>query len=221
MNQGGFVRSTSGNWEEIPNMADKYKNFEELAANEQEGSDFQVRFRARCGTAAVIAPHGGGIEPGTSEVADAIANLDLSFYAFEGIKKAANGILHITSGRFNEPQGVALVAVSPAVVALHGEDSGDPVVFLGGLDQELGARIQVSLQGEGFMVGTHENPNLQGRDKNNICNRGESGRGVQLELSNGLRALFFRTLARNGRQHPTEQFGRFVNAVRRGILPAL
>jgi phage replication-related protein YjqB (UPF0714/DUF867 family) len=220
MNQGAFVRSTSGNWEEISILADKYKNFEELAADEQEGLDFQVRFRARRGTAAVIAPHGGGIEPGTSELADAIANVDLSFYAFEGIKKAANGILHITSARFDEPQGVALVAASPVVIALHGEDSGDPVVFLGGLDQDLGARIQAYLKGEGFIVGTHDNPNLQGHDKSNICNRGQSGRGVQLELSHGLRALFFPTLAKNGRQHPTEQFGRFVNAVRRGILPA-
>ena len=138
-------------------MTDKYKNFEELAANEQEGSDFQVRFRTRRGPMAVIAPHGGGIEPGTSELADAIANADLSFYAFEGIKKAANRVLHITSGRFD--------------------------------------------------------------DKNNICNRGQSGKGVQLELSHGLRALLFRTLDKSGRQHPTEQFGRFVNAVRRGILP--
>jgi len=200
-------------------MTDKYKNFEELAANEQEGSDFQVRFRTRRGPMAVIAPHGGGIEPGTSELADAIANADLSFYAFEGIKKAANRVLHITSGRFDEPQGVALVAASPSVVALHGEDSGDPVVFLGGLDKELGARIWTSLKGDGFIVGTHASPNLQGRDKNNICNRGQSGKGVQLELSHGLRALLFRTLDKSGRQHPTEQFGRFVNAVRRGILP--
>src|SRR5580693_5386201 len=100
-------------------MADRYKSFVELAGNEKENSDFRVRSRACRGTPAVIAPHGGGIEPGTSELADSIAGADLSFYAFEGIKRTGNAVLHITSGRFDEPQGIALVAASPRVVALH------------------------------------------------------------------------------------------------------
>src|SRR5438034_10673680 len=71
-------------------MADKYASFSELAMSELEGRDFQVRLRKRNGVAAVIAPHGGGIEPGTSELADVIAASDFSFYAFEGIKAAGN-----------------------------------------------------------------------------------------------------------------------------------
>ena len=198
-------------------MADKYKTFEELAAAEKAGSDFQVRLRTCRDAMAVIAPHGGGIEPGTSELADAIAGEDLSFYAFEGIKKAGNAILHITSGRFDEPQGVALVAASPSVIALHGEDSREAVVFLGGLDERLRARVRASLEAEGFVVRTHDNSNLQGFDKNNICNRGLSGRGVQLELSHGLRASFFRSLDLPGRKNPTKQFHTFVNAMRRSV----
>jgi phage replication-related protein YjqB (UPF0714/DUF867 family) len=157
-------------------VKDKYRTFEELAANEQEGSDFQVRFRACRGATAVIAPHGGGVEPGTSELADAMAGSDLSSYTLEGIKKSDNAVLHITSRLFDEPQGVALVAASPAVVALHGEDSEDPVVFIGGLDKELGARIRASLESEGFVVRTHDNSNLQGFDNDNICDRGQSAR---------------------------------------------
>lgn len=199
-------------------MVDKYKNFAELAGSERDNSDFRVRSRACRGTTAVIAPHGGGIEAGTSELVDAIASADLSFYAFEGIKKTGNAVLHITSRRFDEPQGIALVAASPRAVALHGEDSRDPVVFLGGLDKELGATIRTALEAEGFVVRIHENPNLQGLDKGNICNRGQTGRGVQLELSHGLRVSFFASLHKSGRQRPTEQFFRFVNAMRNGLL---
>jgi phage replication-related protein YjqB (UPF0714/DUF867 family) len=83
-----------------------------------------VRLRKRDGVAALIAPHGGGIEPGTSEVADAIAATDFSFYAFEGIKADGNRRdLHITSRRFDEPRCVDLVKASPQVISIHGEDS--------------------------------------------------------------------------------------------------
>jgi phage replication-related protein YjqB (UPF0714/DUF867 family) len=199
-------------------MADKYRNFAELAGNEDENADFQIRSRVCHGTPVVIAPHGGGIEPGTSELADAVAGADLSFYAFEGTKRTGNGALHVTSGRFDEPQGIALVAASPRVVALHGENSRNPIVFLGGLDKELGATIRTSLEVERFVVRHCENLNLQGLDKNNICNRGQTGRGVQLELSYGLRSSLFCSLTKRGRQHPTAQFFRFVSAVRSGLI---
>jgi phage replication-related protein YjqB (UPF0714/DUF867 family) len=79
-------------------MADRYTSFEDLAKAEVEGQDYQVRLRnVEGGRAVIIAPHGGGIEPGTSEIADAIADNDFSFYAFEGLKAWANGPLHVTS----------------------------------------------------------------------------------------------------------------------------
>jgi phage replication-related protein YjqB (UPF0714/DUF867 family) len=102
-------------------MADRYKNFVDLAAHEKENSDFRVRSQERHGAAAVITPHGGGIEPGTSELTNGIASTDLSFYAFEGLKRNGNGVPHITSSCLGEPKAVALVAASPRVVALHGE----------------------------------------------------------------------------------------------------
>jgi phage replication-related protein YjqB (UPF0714/DUF867 family) len=199
-------------------MADRYKNFVDLASRETENSDFQVRSQERHGAAAVIAPHGGGIEPGTSELAEAIASPDLSFYAFEGLKRNNNGVLHITSSRFDEPKAVALVTASRRVVALHGEhDCRDEVVFLGGLDKGLRRRIEAELRAVGFVVGIHDDPYLQGVEKNNICNRGQSGRGVQLELSQPLRRSFFQSFDRNGRQHRTEQADRFVDAMRKAL----
>jgi phage replication-related protein YjqB (UPF0714/DUF867 family) len=44
---------------------------------------------------AILAPHGGGIEPGTSELAEAVAGEGLSFYAFEGLKRSGNAVLHV------------------------------------------------------------------------------------------------------------------------------
>lgn len=199
-------------------MADRYKNFVDLAAHEKENLDFRVRSQERHGAAAVMAPHGGGIEPGTSELAEAIATADLSFYAFEGLKRNSNGVLHITSSRSDEPKAVALVTASPRVVALHGEqDCRDEVVFVGGLDKGLGKRIQADLQAVGFLVGIHDDPYLQGFEKSNICNRGQSGRGVQLELSQPLRKSFFQSFDRNGCQHRTKQGDRFVDAVRKAL----
>ena len=62
---------------------DKYKDFTQLAANESAGVDYQIRTRP-AGTTLVLAPHGGGIEPGTSELAEAIAASDHSFYILRG-----------------------------------------------------------------------------------------------------------------------------------------
>lgn len=198
--------------------ADKYKNFADLALHEKD-SDYRVRSELRRDATAVIAPHGGGIEPGTSELAEAIAVAGLSFYAFEGIKTNGNRVLHITSSRFDEPKALALVAASPAVVALHGElDCPDQVVFRGGVDKELGKRIQAALEAAGFAVRIHDDANLQGVDKNNICNRGQSGQGVQLELSQPLRHSFFASFDKRGRERRMPQGDKFVDSVRKAIL---
>ncbi len=54
-------------------MPDTYPNFAALARKERSGIDYQVRVRRARPAFAIMAPHGGGIEPGTSEIADAIA----------------------------------------------------------------------------------------------------------------------------------------------------
>lgn len=195
-------------------MPDKYCSFSELAESEARGRDFRVRFRRRGGATVIIAVHGGGIEPGTSEIADAIAADDLSFYAFEGIKSRGNGQLHITSTRFDEPLCVALVGVSAGAISVHGEDGQRQVVFLGGRDKQTLNRLHASLQQRGFCVETHRSPRLQGLDQANICNRVRSGVGVQFELSKGLRRSFFQSLSKNGRRSKNQRFQEFVAAVR-------
>lgn len=199
---------------------DKYTNYSALSASEKQDADFRIRSRTCGGKPAIIAPHGGGIEPGTSELALAIAGEDLSFYLFEGLKKSGNEDLHITSARFDEPTGNEIVKAAGWVIALHGEASDDEKVYIGGLDKALIAKLQSALTEAGFEVARHASPELQGRDTANICNRGKSGVGVQLELPKGLREQFFSSLKAKGRTERTGAFCRFVAAVRLALSDA-
>jgi phage replication-related protein YjqB (UPF0714/DUF867 family) len=200
-------------------VADKYDNFEELSQNERAGIDFRFLARRSQRAFAIVGPHGGGIEPGTSEIADAIAGVEYSFYAFEGLKSKGNSDLHITSTHFNEPVCLTVIGESDVVVTIHGEHSdedGDGV-FVGGRDERLGRSIGRALKAAGFVVGKHTDPRLQGLEANNICNLGDSGKGVQLEISHAVREQMFRSLTREGRKHPTAKFRSFVAAIR-GVL---
>ena len=200
---------------------DVYRNFAELSGVEREDIDFRISAVKRDGSKAVIvAPHGGAIEPGTSEVAKEVANNDLSLAIFEGIKPKGNKRLHITSTNFDEPRCVELVQESDTVVAIHGEGSDELSVFLGGKNNELCAQLKEALERYGYAVKTHGNPDLHGLNEANICNRGRHGAGVQLELSSGLRQTFFQSLTAKGRKKPTDELVRFAAAVREGLHTA-
>lgn len=204
-------------------MADKYRNFAALARQERSGIDYDVLVRRARPEFAVVAPHGGGIEAGTSEIADAIATSDLSFYTFEGLKPSGNTDLHITSTRFDEPMCLTLIASSSVVLTLHGEHSTEDgeAVFVGGLDADLRTEIGDQLRGQGFDVRKHRSRKLQGLEPNNLCNRGTTGAGVQLELSRSIRKTLFESLTKSGRTHPTERFDVFVAAVRKALDGAI
>jgi phage replication-related protein YjqB (UPF0714/DUF867 family) len=200
-------------------MADKYRDFADLERHEQAGITYDIAVRRAQPRFAIIAPHGGSIEAGTSEIADAVAGLIHSFYTFEGLKPTGNHELHITSTRFDEPMCLTLIGVSDVVVTIHGEHSeaeGEGV-FMGGLDTALGAGIGDKLSRAGFDARPHADPNLQGREPTNLCNRGRSNAGVQLELSKAVRRTMFASLLPDGRKHTTARFDAFVNAVREAL----
>ena len=102
------------------------------------------------------------------------------------------------------------------MLALHGEGSGKDIAYVGGKDSELGLEIKKALIDAGFNART-DNPNLPGLANTNICNRGVRHRGVQLELTNGLRASLFSSLTSAGRKTPSARFSDFVQAVRYGL----
>jgi phage replication-related protein YjqB (UPF0714/DUF867 family) len=197
-------------------MSDKYPDFETLSQHEISGVDYRILVRRATTSFSIVAIHGGGIEPGASELADAVAGSEFSFYAFEGLKRSGNADLHITSTKMDEPMCVGLLRVTGTVVTIHGEgtDVDGEGVFLGGLDDETGGRFREALEGNGFCVRRHPNPELQGREPTNVCNRGTLGKGVQLELSRAVRKEMFASLSRDGRTHPTPRFYSFVDALR-------
>lgn len=168
-------------------MPDKYTSFAELAAQETDGRDYRIRVLERVGSPVlVLAPHGGSIEIGTSELAERVAGCEHSLFVFEGLKPyGASRDLHITSHRFDHPHCLALTAVHEVTVAIHG-CRGDSGIFLGGLDTDLTAHLARHLSGAGLTVSL-DGHGYPGRHPLNICNRGARGRGAQLEITRDLR----------------------------------
>ncbi|MBW1647275.1 MAG: GNAT family N-acetyltransferase [Deltaproteobacteria bacterium] len=193
---------------------DRYACFAELCRHEQEGTDFVILTKASAASLLVMAPHGGGIEPGTVDLAHAIAGDDHAFYAFKGIKASGNAALHITSNRFDEPRALRMARRAEWVLTIHGCREPGAVIFVGGRDGNRRQAIGRALQEAGFDARESERPGLRGINPNNICNRGYSGRGVQLELSDGLRRQMFDHLRRRTGRRKTEVFYRFVSVVR-------
>jgi phage replication-related protein YjqB (UPF0714/DUF867 family) len=140
----------------------------------------------------IIAPHGGGIEPGTSELATTVAAEEYNLYCFEGLRKSSNRDLHVTSHRFDDPLALSLAARSAIVVGIHG-CKGANAVFVGGLDTKLVACLTEALVAAGYPACSqgHAFPAVHPQ---NICNRGSRGAGAQLELT-----VEFRSTTHRGR----------------------
>ena len=194
-------------------MADTYQSYSHLCDHEQEDVDFRVVVVER-GSPAVLAPHGGGIEPGTSEIAREVAGDDLSLYLFEGLKLDGNAVLHITSHRFEEPRCIALVERAESAVAIHGcqdRPGSASVVFVGGGDEELRGQLIDQLTRAGFPA--EVDTTLSGTHGENVCNRAKR-QGAQLEITEGARLKMFRSLKRDGRNQKHGPFFLFCEALR-------
>jgi phage replication-related protein YjqB (UPF0714/DUF867 family) len=180
---------------------DKYKSFAALAAAEKRGTDYDFDCRrVPAAAVAVIAPHGGYIEPRTDEIASRICEADFSFYAFRGLKPGSE--LHIASHRFDEPNCVGLVATHERAVSVHGWGETRERVCIGGRDTELIDALKTRLAAAGVEIEDAVGL-LRGTDPQNIVNRCGSGRGVQFELT-----MRFRT-----NREATEAFVRSVRTV--------
>jgi phage replication-related protein YjqB (UPF0714/DUF867 family) len=180
-----------GDFKESRAMSDLYDCFAALAENETEEIHYRIRATMKPSPVVIVAPHGGWIERGTSEIAAEIAGDKFSLYCFESLERRSKGAgLHITSTRFDEPQAVRLVEASEVAVGVHGRKNRDDEmsVWVGGLNECLRDAIRDSLEQSGFKAkAIGDGHRLSGRDATNICNRGRRGAGVQLELPLALR----------------------------------
>ncbi len=193
-----------------------YRSFEELARRAPEGSTWSRALVARASPFLIAAPHGGGIEPGTTELAQAVAGDDFALYSLLGTRPRGNLRLHLPSHRFDDPAFIDAAGRARVVVALHGCEGSESIASVGGLHIELGERILSALQAAGFDAAPDATDH-SGKDPRNLCNQGRDGRGVQLELSRALRRSMFQGLTVLERHRTREPFARFVDALR-GVL---
>ena len=190
-------------------------NFQALGKQIKEGIDYRIRRRDGSSGILLMAPHGGRIEFGTTEIADAVAGNRHAFYTFSGIRKQGNRSLHITSHLFDEPCGIEMVLRATTVMTIHGCKHTLPAVYTGGRHLQLRRHIETALTAAGFRV--EPNSALPGKHRFNICNRGRLRMGVQLEITAGLRRTLFVDLTQNRSKRKTADFGKFVAALQDGI----
>ena len=168
---------------------DECENYLELKERFEEGHDYQVSVFERPSKLTVLAIHGGWIEFGTSEIAQALAGEDHSLYLFEGIMPEGNWQLHITSSQFDEETAISLVEASEYVVSIHGFDERERhQVCLGGSSENWIEIAFQRLRRSGLIDQDVANPcgKFYARGNSNIVNRGAQD-GLQIEISRSLR----------------------------------
>jgi phage replication-related protein YjqB (UPF0714/DUF867 family) len=184
----------------------------------------------------ILAPHGGGIEPGTSELCLAVAGyhpanlpqippagVTYDYWMLEGLRERDNAELHVTAVGCDDGVAVSLCAGSLNALALHGFRPGPPdmseddqVVLVGGGNTTLQRYLLEGLCKADFDArDASQHGELNGNAKCNIVNRTLLGMGAQLELSTPLRDAMFTEHNRSRRKHTTTQlFWAFVAACR-------
>jgi phage replication-related protein YjqB (UPF0714/DUF867 family) len=213
-----------------------------------EGVDYARRFRRHAALddsetaggdypdTVVVALHGGGIEPGTSELCLAVAGYHpaggatggavYDYWMFEGLRSSGNAGLHVTSSHCDDPVALATVAGSRRAVSLHGcspAQAGLPdttaAVLVGGRDTGLKAALIEAYLAVGVQaIDAAGVPALNGDDPANLVNRTLRGAGAQLELTTPLRTRMFGVNTRAGRGSSTlPAFWTFVDATRRAL----
>lgn len=195
-------------------IIDKYNSISDLKKKEKS-KHYKSEHRDGSSDYLIIAPHGGGIEPGTTELADDIAGEKYNYFCFEGLKKNGNKELHVASENFDDSQALTLAEKSNNVISLHGADGDEENIFIGGLDKVLCNKLATALKKAGFPV-SKEIPNgLKGESLSNICNKGKSKKGVQFEITHGLRKTMFKGMNRKGRKDRTTKFNLFVETIQK------
>ncbi len=201
----------------------EYRNYKELKSKVAP-KRFTVKPVNRLDSEFLIfTPHGGGIEPGTSEIVEEVAKEDFSHYSFEG---HGNGCasLHITSHNFDEPKLIGQLKKHATAISIHGmANRQDCDIYIGGLDVELIEKVNKILSTAGYSVLTRKMksiPGLEATDPNNVTNRCKLKQGVQIEISDSLRKSFFKGdyKKKRGRASKSDAFYIFCGAIRKTLL---
>lgn len=200
-------------------MSDLYKSMTELVRFEKE---FLFETQDRMSDVLITAIHGGGIEAGTSELAQCISEqANANYFSFKGLKRKDNFDLHVTSTNYDYPDLIKWSQNMNKVIAIHGYSDRKAKTLVGGMDKQLVTLIAQHLKNEGFNVEIAPN-HLAGRNVKNITNKNKRGMGVQLELSTQQRKELFTNndVSRSNRESKgnwSETLYRYSNAINKAL----
>lgn len=197
-----------------------YSNFSEIESNEVLGEDYSIHKEENNSEILLLSIHGGGIEPGTTEIIKELASENkYSYYSFNGIKREGNQSLHITSTRYDEPEALKMTAESIITLSFHGYDEEvSKHTYIGGRDKKLANKIKNELQIAGFSVS--ESPKqFAGNKKENIVNKNKQNKGVQIEISTAQRQAFFKKhdLTSKNRKNKEKEFYDYILAIEKAL----
>jgi phage replication-related protein YjqB (UPF0714/DUF867 family) len=187
----------------------------------------------------IIAPHGGGIEFGTSELCLAIAGyhpatlavvpgtgVTYDYWMFEGLRAADNAALHVTSTHCDDGVAVSLCGGALNALALHGcstARAGLPddaeVVLVGARNAILKQHLLREFASVGVdAIDAAGIDQLNGDEPANIVNRTLLGMGGHLEITAPLReAMFGKNTCAQRKDTTTEVFWAFTAACRNAL----
>jgi len=147
------------------------------------------------GPLGIIAIHGGGIEPGTEEIARFVADYSgASLYVYAGRRPSDNVALHQASHTVNideRPLVARFLSHVNNAISIHGHGRDNNLVYAGGLHQSMVHRFvelakPVLSAYEWISDPEITPPEIRGQSPVNIVNL-PPGRGMQLELPRKLR----------------------------------
>jgi phage replication-related protein YjqB (UPF0714/DUF867 family) len=171
---------------------DYYNSMTALYNDTTEGIDWKKDTRNDGKSVLIVAPHGGNIEQGTSELTKLVANNgDFDYYSFEAIRPSNNSQLHVTSTNYDDATLHDMIQDRTATISIHGAQGEEQLVYLGGYKSPLRDAIQSQLKNKGFVVKIPPEY-LGGQSNANFINKNEQSTGVQLELTTALRKAFFK-----------------------------
>lgn len=203
-------------------MTEPFHDFTELVLHCVQGRDYRFVIRDVGADATIVAIHGGGIEPMTSEVATIVAGEEHNLYDLRGIRPEGNAALRVPVQRFDEMRLRNLLKRSQTAVAVLGVPGETPLVHLGGANRRLRGALQERLEEAGFAVRPPHGPGAAHHPQRFV--NWPSAGGVQLELSLALRrSLTLAPLEGFRWEDPTqwtERFDALVRAVRGALRDA-
>jgi len=199
----------------------EYTSMTALRAKENP-LDYSFEVKSPDSPVAILAPHGGKIEPGTQEIAEAVAGDTYRLFCFDGHRERANiRYLHVRSHQYDEKLCRDLIQPCRLVLAIHGWKNPPQhaeTIYLGGRNTDFRDAIGASLRSAGFSVPPFaETPReYKGSEPENICNLGNPPGGAQLEIARTLRDQLVPKPNQCG-----DRFQPFVAAIRTAIEETL